>query len=189
MNDFISKPFSPESLFPVVARWATAGRAPRAPATKVLPDPPESQDIVLPATLPGLDIQEGLDRVAGDRTLYCWLLRHFPEKYTAADQRIRALLTEGKSEDALREAHTIKGLAGQIGAHDLFQAGGRLEAALESASPDLEAALQSFANSLSQMTRGLAGFSENEARSVPPDSENAATRPVSGNKEVDRALP
>ena len=189
MNDFISKPFSPESLFPVVARWATAGRAPRAPATKVLPDPPESQDIVLPATLPGLDIQEGLDRVAGDRTLYCWLLRHFPEKYTAADQRIRALLTEGKSEDALREVHTIKGLAGQIGAHDLFQAGGRLEAALESASPDLEAALQSFADSLSHMTRGLAGFSEGEARSVPPDSENATTRPVSGNKEVDRALP
>ena len=189
MNDFISKPFSPESLFPVVARWATAGRAPRAPATKVLPDPPESQDIVLPATLPGLDIQEGLDRVAGDRTLYCWLLRHFPEKYTAADQRIRALLTEGKSEGAIREVHTIKGLAGQIGAHDLFQAGGRLEAALESASPDLEAALQSFADSLSHMTRGLAGFSEGEARSVPPDSENATTRPVSGNKEVDRALP
>ena len=180
MNDFVAKPFSPESLFPVVARWAAAGKAPRVPATKALPDPPEPRDVVLPSTLPGLDIQEGLARAAGDRTLYLWLLRHFPEKYTAADLRIRALLAEGRSEDALREAHTIKGLAGQIGAHDLYQAGGRLEAALESASPDLEAALQAFAESLSRMTCGLAGFLEDEVGSVAPISEEATARPVEG---------
>ena len=112
MNGFVSKPFSPQSLFPVVARWAAAGETRPVPETKSPPVPAQPEDGVLPATLPGIDIEDGLASAADDRSLYRWLLRNFPEKFAAADQRIGSLLAEGKRDDAIREAHTIKGLAG-----------------------------------------------------------------------------
>jgi two-component system, sensor histidine kinase and response regulator len=189
MNDFVSKPFSPQSLFPVVARWAAASKTRPVPETKPLPVAAQPEDVALPATLPGLDLQEGLARAAGDHSLYRWLLHNFPEKFTAADQRITSLLVEGKRDDAIREAHTIKGLAGQIGAHDLYEVAFRLEIAIQSASPDVDAVLQSFADSLALVTRGLAGFSEDQVRSKPPISEDATARPPEDNEEVDHALP
>ena len=136
--------------------------------------------------MPGIDIQEGLTLVAGNRNLYLRLLRQFPETYAAADRRIRANLAEGKLDDAIREAHTVKGLAGQMGARELYRAAGRLETALRSASP-VDAALQCFADSLAQVTRGLVEFSE--AQREPTVAGKEITRSLVDNETVDHALP
>ncbi|MGC9985082.1 MAG: ATP-binding protein [Polyangia bacterium] len=180
MNDFVSKPFSPESLFPVVARWASTGKPRPVPEAKPVPAPAQPEEIALPATLPGVDIQDGLARAAGDRSLYRWLLQNFPEKFTGADQHIKSLLAESKLDDAIREAHTIKGLAGQIGAHDLYEVSRQLETALASTSPDADAALQSFADALAVVTRGLADFPRGEVGPEPTISGDATTRSLQG---------
>jgi len=166
MNDFVSKPFSPESLFPVVARWAKTGQTP--PATEVKPSPPapKRSEALLPAALAGVDIEEGLARVAGNRALYLRLLHGFRETYPAADRRIRDLLAEGKLDDAIRAAHSIKSLAGQMGARELYQAAGRLEAALSSASPETDTALRLFADSLALVNNGLAEFAQAEKPAI-----------------------
>ena len=187
MNDFVSKPFSPESLFPVVARWTNKTR----PTIAVKPFPPTLPpgDGLLPPALPGIDIQEGVARVAGNRPLYRRLLSQFPEAYAATDRRIRADLAEGKLDDAIREAHTVKGLAGQMGARELSQAAGRLETALRSASPETDTALRCFAVSLALVTRGLTEFAEGEACRESQVSEDKTARPLAGNEVVDNALP
>jgi CheY-like chemotaxis protein len=66
MNDFVSKPFSPESLFPVVVRWVVTENIPSLHEAKT-PTPGPDHDS-LPSTLPGLDIKEGLSRMGGNRT-------------------------------------------------------------------------------------------------------------------------
>ncbi len=188
MNDFIAKPFTPDSLFPVVARWAKAKG--EAPAAAPLPLPaaaqPDHQE--LPATLPGLDMEEGLALVGGNRTLYARLVRSFGVMYTATDGRIRALLNEGKLDDAIREAHTVKGLAGQMGAGALYRAARRLETALRSASPELDAALRSFADELAVVTRGLAEAPAVEVRPEPPLSGETDARSRPGDDTVDHAV-
>ena len=184
MNDFVSKPFSPESLFPVVARWASKAR----PTTEIKPSPPTPppDDGLLPTALPGIDVQEGLTLVAGNRNLYLRLLHQFPETYAAADRRIRVNLAEGKLDDSIREAHTVKGLAGQMGARELYRAAGRLEAALRSASPEVDAALQCFADSMALVVRGLVELSEAH-REPPVSGEKPAYSLV--DETVDHALP
>jgi len=180
MNDFVSKPFSPESLFPVVARWAKTGQTPPATEVKPAPPAPKRREALLPAALAGVDIEEGLARVAGNRTLYLRLLHGFRETYPAADRRIRELLAESKLDDAIRAAHSIKSLAGQMGARELYRDAGRLEAALSSASPETDTALRSFADSLALVNNGLAELAQAEKPAVageenPPSSAGQET--------------
>ena len=184
MNDFISKPFSPESLFPVVARWAATRKTRFAPAGENPSPPSKANHCALPDALPGLDLKEGLARVAGDRALYLRLLRRFPELHGACDQHIRDLLAQGKLHDAVREAHTVKGLAGQMGARDLYQAACRLEAALKSASPETDAALRVFTDSLSLLTQGLAVL---PTQQEPRVTQEGNPHCLPGNETVDHA--
>jgi len=184
MNDFISKPFSPESLYPVVANWAAANHTKPAPAVENPSPPSPTSDCVLPDAVPGLDLKEGLARVAGDRALYVRVLRRFPELHGVSDQRIRDLLAQGKLYDAVREAHTIKGLAGQIGARELYRAACRLETALQSASPETDAALRCYADALLLLTRGLNALS---AQPDPLVTGEETTRPLADNETVDHA--
>jgi CheY-like chemotaxis protein len=186
MNAFVSKPFSPESLFPVVARWAKTSNTP--PATEVKPSPPapKQREALLPAALAGVDIEEGLARVAGNRALYLRLLHGFRETYPAADRRIRDLLAEGNLDDAVRAAHSIKSLAGQMGARELYRAAGRLEAALSSASPETDTALRLFADSLALVNNGLAELAQAEKPAV---AEEEAPVSSAGQETSDHACP
>ena len=189
MNDFISKPFTPDSLFPVVARWAKTKA--ELPATRPQPSPATAQpnDGLLPATLPGLDIQEGLALVGDNRTLYLRLLRTFAATYAGADGQLRILLIEGKLDDAIREVHTIKGLAGQMGAQALCRLSRRLETALRSASPEVDTALRSFADELALVIRGVAEFLKGDVHREPPVSDEKDARSPAGNETVDHAFP
>jgi two-component system sensor histidine kinase/response regulator len=189
MNDFISKPFTPDSLFPIIARWAGVNRAPSVADAKPSSTVSQPVDRLLSAAVLGVDLQEGLAFVGGNRTLYLRLLRNFAAMYADADRRIRALLSEGKLDDAIREAHTVKGLAGQIGAKTLYRASRRLEMALRSASPETDAALRCFADELVLVTRGLAEFCKVEARQAPPGSGEKDGRALTGNETGDHAFP
>jgi two-component system, sensor histidine kinase and response regulator len=187
MNDFISKPFTPDSLFPIVARWAKTKA--ELPAAMPQPLPATAHDGLLPATLPGLDIQEGLALVGDNRTLYLRLLRTFAATYADADGQLRILLIEGKLDDAIREVHTIKGLAGQMGAQALYRLARRLETALRSASPEVDAALRNFADELALVIRGVAEFLKGDVHREPPDSDEKDARSPAGNETVDHAFP
>jgi two-component system sensor histidine kinase/response regulator len=69
--------------------------------------------------VPGLDADDGLRRVLGKREAYVGLLRTFASGQAGAPEAIRAALAEGRRADAERAAHTLKGVAGSIGARQL----------------------------------------------------------------------
>lgn len=63
-----------------------------------------------------LDVEEGLDRLMGERALYLQILRRFLLDHRDACARIDSLLTRQLEAQAQMAAHSLKGSAGLIGA-------------------------------------------------------------------------
>ena len=72
--------------------------------------------------LRGFDLEGALARVGGNKNLYRKLLGMFTQKYKNSGEELDQLISSGKMEEARGLAHTIKGVAGNIGAINLFEA-------------------------------------------------------------------
>ncbi len=151
MNDHISKPIDPAMLYETVGRFFKLGQASRLSAS----DQPQASMAVLngkgePASSPsatdqplpsieGLDTADGLSRVAGNRKLYLKLLRQFLEQQGVAIAQISTALTQNDLRLAERLAHTLKGVAGNIGAKAVQATAGALEKLIREQAPAGEA--------------------------------------------------
>jgi CheY-like chemotaxis protein len=129
MNDHISKPVDPGNLFNTLLKWIKPGE-------RALPDEPaavdeDTSDFGLIPDLPGIDVEGGIARVGGNARSYFKLLRKFRENQSMAIESIRAALADDRSDDAIRYAHTLKGVAGTIGAKALQEIGAKLESDLK----------------------------------------------------------
>nr|WP_275951854.1 PAS domain S-box protein [Halorhodospira halochloris] len=76
---------------------------------------------ILPAELPGFDLERGLRRLGEDKALYLRQLRRFRGQLTTDYAALIDHLRAGDNEQANRLAHTLKGVAGTLGAMDLQQ--------------------------------------------------------------------
>ena len=129
MNDFIAKPIDVAQLFGTLARWI----APATPqAMTAVAAQPEAE---LPV-IAGLKMTEAMRRVGGNAALMRKLLDRFVETQFDAMQRIVAAIENNQLETAIREAHTLKGLAGNIGAGGLADSAARVEHLLSLGSHD-----------------------------------------------------
>ncbi len=66
-----------------------------------------------------LDVDKALENLGGSIRLYKIILDGFEERYGQIDQDITRLSKLGQFDDAERLSHTIKGLSGNLGAHQL----------------------------------------------------------------------
>jgi len=150
MNDHISKPIEPEVLYETLERLGKRQLA-RPPKPKEAPPSSASSDArrALP-TLGTVDTKKGLALVAGNTSLYMDLLRNFLSSQASAPSRIEHELNQGHAADAERIAHTLKGLAGNIGARAIQADANALETLLRSNgdSAAIKAALQALREAL-----------------------------------------
>ncbi len=110
MNDHVSKPIDPTALFDAVSRFYTPPA--NAPAMD-LPVARAAEDV---PHITGLDAKDGLSRVRGNVKLYVKILRQFAEQQGAAVDEVAEALKAGDHARAERVAHTLKGVAANIGA-------------------------------------------------------------------------
>ena len=169
MNDHIAKPIDPPTMYATMHRYA----ADRGQALAV-PRPTEKRHDteVLPSHVDGLDVNAGLRRVNGNRSLYARLLRQFYRNYENFAEEFSNALTAGEHETAKRLAHTLKGVAANIGADVVAQAAAAVEKALRD-SAELGAvgsALNTLAVPLDNLRRSLSAFCQPH---VPEVSEEA----------------
>jgi HPt (histidine-containing phosphotransfer) domain-containing protein len=99
-------------------------------------------------------------------TAYRKLLRRFRLDHGQSDREIKRLLAEGKRADAEREAHSIKGLAGQMGADDLCACAALLESALRKDGTTIAPLIDVFAQALAVVMQELASFCSEEPHAV-----------------------
>jgi CheY-like chemotaxis protein/HPt (histidine-containing phosphotransfer) domain-containing protein len=127
MQDYVTKPINPNLLYAALARWVSVPFiAPPEVAAPAPSGPPLPQ-------LPGIDVQEGLEIVGGDRELYFNLLQLFMNSQAAGVDRIRGALEAGERDTARVQAHSLRGAAANVGAQAVQDMAGRLEAALAGA--------------------------------------------------------
>jgi two-component system sensor histidine kinase/response regulator len=134
MNDHVAKPIDPSALYATLARYVRKGVARPAQAASNEHPTKGTRGVSAPklGAMDGLDTADGLRRVGGNTKLFHSLLKQFIEGQSEAADRIAESLRAGERKVAERLAHTVKGVAGNIGAKAVQAAAAELEKALRS---------------------------------------------------------
>jgi response regulator RpfG family c-di-GMP phosphodiesterase len=79
---------------------------------------------------PGIDYNAGVQNVLGDDDLFAEILTMFYEDHAKDKDKIKEAIYSNDYSSCKSLVHTLKGVAGSIGAHDLFKSTKALDAAI-----------------------------------------------------------
>ena len=120
MNDHINKPIDADAFIESLLKWIKPGVRQKMDAASSVVKV-DSDAYALPE-LTGIDVKGGLARVLGNKKLYHDLLLKFKRDFSGTSEKLSYLLNDQKDiKEAELLAHTVKGVAGNIGAGDLFK--------------------------------------------------------------------
>ena len=158
MNDHIAKPIDPERLIETLRRWIKPGER-GAQAVGAAASLAESeQDLVgCLKAIHGLDIEVGLRLARGRTKLYVSLLKKYAAGQRDFPEQMEAALQASDWTTAVRLAHTLKGVSGQIGAQTMRAMAELLENAVQQReAPEVFASLrEQIAELLGELIAGI----------------------------------
>ncbi len=177
MNDHVAKPIVIDELFKVLETWIVVPKDRRPGATKV---PGQNREKILKEkTVPdiiGIDTNLGLRLVGGNISLYLDLLQQFQKNYGEYIGFITTGIEQKDYEQAKHYAHTLKGVAGSIGAVGLSQAASDLENDLNNQDHgavrgSMAFCIESLKNILTELERAFPGETQTalEPAAAPVD--------------------
>jgi len=144
MNDHVPKPINPDNLFSTLMRWAKP--RPKQGVESQAFTPIKAYDEVVLPEIAGVNLADGLNRVAGNRRLYRDLLGQFAAKQGDAAAEISAALESGDFKLAERITHTVKGIAGNLGITEVQSVAQKLEGVLRDGEGKVSPLLVKFAS-------------------------------------------
>jgi len=156
MNDHVAKPIDPIILFEALARWSPIEVSGTRKDNLFAESPVADASSLFLIT--GVDTAGALRRVGGNTALYKKLLNQFVVEQDEAAEQIQLLLAVGDRTSARRVAHTIKGVASNMGAMALAEVAGQLERAIQHLHEDsvlLERFTQTLAATLDAIQQAL----------------------------------
>ncbi|SMP54594.1 PAS domain S-box protein [Anoxynatronum buryatiense] len=159
MNDHVPKPIDPEQLYHTLLRWGLKkqGDITGATAEETTPvaDAMQVTDL-LPESLPGIDVAEGLERFLGDREVFIQILEHVYEHRCQELNALRQAITEENFTNVRFLTHRIKGMAGNISAYRLHETAQEMEKLLaDQQHTHLPAAFREMEEAMIEVTEGL----------------------------------
>ncbi|MBF0395629.1 MAG: response regulator [Desulfobacterales bacterium] len=113
MNDYVTKPIDVQKLFNALIKYIK-------PIKK-------GKDL----TMAGVDFKAGLARIAGNEKLYKSLLEKFLLNNRDVPEQIKTAFKNNEIDKAKILAHTLKGVAGNISANQIFITANELELAVK----------------------------------------------------------
>ena len=120
MNDYISKPLDFNKFYETLLKWIKI----KNPNIQEVQEENKEADIKIDEfKIEGIEIDEALSRMAGDKKL---LLNQL-ERFAKSQEDFKNKVVNEDLEVAIREAHTLKGLCGNIGAKNLSNRAKELE--------------------------------------------------------------
>jgi len=133
MNDHLAKPIDPEELWAKLLRWVRPRHpvAPKPVAVAAAPGPEAAAPWLQRLAEAGpIDVANGLHQAIGREALYRSLLARFVTGQRDFPARLAGAVAQGDWAAAERLAHTLKGVAAQVGAKALRHSAEQLEKAL-----------------------------------------------------------
>jgi PAS domain S-box-containing protein len=126
-----------------------------------------------PASLPGMDIADALERLDGDDQQYFSLLKGFFEEHGNITQEIREAISTGNINLATKVLHNLKGLAGLLSLKSIRKNARELELTLASGGSDTAAkSLDALDVDFKQLSESFKHLSSLEA---PHETSNIDT--------------
>ncbi|MFL6350925.1 MAG: response regulator [Bryobacteraceae bacterium] len=183
MNDHVSKPIDPDTLFSTLLRWA---KPKSKPASEPTPASPTQLGEVLPPRIAGVNLADGLKRLAGNGQLYRNLLSQFAAKQVGTATQISAALESGDRNIAERIAHTVKGVAGNLGITEVQSAAQKLEKVLREESGSVPAVLDQFAIALRVQVTAIQQALNDSAAARPAEVPTAPLNRENANLAIGR---
>ncbi|NEX64554.1 hybrid sensor histidine kinase/response regulator [Noviherbaspirillum galbum] len=121
MQDHIAKPIHPQDFYATLARWLV----PAADGNGIAP--PTEATGLLPVAVLGFDTAGALERLAGDVALYHRVLEMLLPGLEDATTKLQAAAAKRDTEMIWYVAHSVRGMAANVGALALAQAAAALE--------------------------------------------------------------
>jgi CheY-like chemotaxis protein len=170
--DYIRKPFEPDTVVKTLVQLIKPGATINASVqnTRAADD--------FPYQLPGIDIEDGLMRMQGNAKLFKQVLIEFRDSKANAGTELRKALARNDKENVAKLAHSLKGVAGNVGAIDLNQAAANLEGAVkEDRDPELLPLCAVLIQNLNQIMDTLSQL-KSGASSPADDASTDRPQPV-----------
>jgi len=149
MKDLVSKPISPTEVVKAIVKWAI--RPEKTTLKSKIRKTPVIHDEDLPldlGKLSGINTEEGLSRVRNNKKLYCNILIKFKNRYGNLLDDLNENVSKGDRESLQRDLHSLKGVAGNIGAIQLYEQATLVERHFKDEMPDNTTALLNSLNEL-----------------------------------------
>ena len=156
MDDYVAKPIDRTQLFATLRQWVHSETAP-AKRLKAIPQKEagkEKEEKKQKENAPVFDSENGLERIAGNEKLFYRLLRMFLQNYRGAGAEIINFSNTEKADASRLKIHTLKGVAGNIGAECLHDICLVIEATLKKDKPS-DSDLTLFAEILGQTVAAI----------------------------------
>ncbi len=167
MNDHVTKPIDPDELMNALLRWIKPGHRSLANAREQRVE----TDDALPR-LTTVDAVQGVKKVGGNKQLYKKLLMDFYNDYCQTGDEMEKVLAQGDHTRVLRYVHTVKGVAGNIGASLLSATAADLEVPLLAGDPEKTGtAFPAFSRSLHGVLEELRPLALAGGQARPPAPE------------------
>ena len=140
MNAHVGKPFDLNQLVQLLLQHAPARThtaEPRPLSAAPMPPSPRHHErshgrgVAQAALAAGVDMDAALNRLGGNRPVYVRMLGRFVADLANMPAQLQAQLETGKTQEAVALMHTLKGLAGTLGATDLAAVAADAEKRLE----------------------------------------------------------
>jgi PAS domain S-box-containing protein len=154
MNDHIAKPLNVDQMFITMEKWIVPGKV-HSSVKKTVPDQTVSEANDTLPNLPGVDIQLGLKTTYNNIKLYRKLLAKFTNNQKNFEQDFYSKFNDKDMDAASRIAHTLKGVAGNLGMSELQESALLLEAACQEESSNVEEILINVVSQLNAMFESL----------------------------------
>lgn len=176
MNDQVNKPIDVPEFFATLHRWVDP-----AVFKNVSPEGEgrDKKDFESLDHIAGIDMAKVLRRI-GSPALLRRLLIQFRHENLETINRLQDALARRDDQLAQRIIHTVKGVAGNLGASGLFSAAGSLEQARKGENgDDYSACLERFEQNLSLLLDSISVLEENEESGAETKKAPLSTAPLS----------
>jgi two-component system sensor histidine kinase/response regulator len=115
MDDYIAKPIEPQELFDTIERWTKSSDRKKATSRQ---EQSKKDDHIKDVPI---DLETALPRFDGDKDFFKEMLGEFLDYESKQLEKLTEAIERGDAKVVEREAHSIKGAAGNLGAEVLAE--------------------------------------------------------------------